>query len=401
MSKSVRFAPPEGMSDVESQVVFTSSASTSENPSPTDAQLLVQVRADIHRILTAPGVDLGSITAHRVRRRLADEGRPWTRGFLEGHKHEIDRITAEVFGEIAKRTLEGMDKKEWRAVAVVGGDALYPESSSEPGVTSASGGPQGALHRPTFTALPSSTPYIPPSSTMSSGYSATADDEAADDLDMNGLDETIVDNSVVQITTGRAQQQPEPEEIARSIVVTEEGAAGPSTGGHLPPPLIPLPKEKQVEESAEEEFVVDGSPKKIANPFYTPIPLNPKGYTSFQEFYPFYLGQHANPTNRRLHLFGTAIFVLVQLRIAISFIPPALSFLRIIKPYRLWRLRIRRGNRGRLRLFLLSVVSAYFSAWVGHLHFEKNKPATFKHPWYSLCSDFKMLKEVASGKREF
>jgi hypothetical protein len=43
-------------------------------------------------------------------------------------------------------------------------------------------------------------------------------------------------------------------------------------------------------------------------------------------------------------------------------------------------------------------VSGYGFAWVGHYVFEKNRPATFKHPLYSLRGDFRMAREVFSGR---
>lgn len=43
----------------------------------------------------------------------------------------------------------------------------------------------------------------------------------------------------------------------------------------------------------------------------------------------------------------------------------------------------------------------YGSAWVGHFFFEHNRPATFKHPLYSLAGDYRMWWEVLSGQRAF
>ena len=43
----------------------------------------------------------------------------------------------------------------------------------------------------------------------------------------------------------------------------------------------------------------------------------------------------------------------------------------------------------------------YGFAWVGHFFFEKNKPATFKHPLYSLASDFILFFDLVSGKQKF
>ena len=43
----------------------------------------------------------------------------------------------------------------------------------------------------------------------------------------------------------------------------------------------------------------------------------------------------------------------------------------------------------------------YGFAWVGHFFFEKNKPATFKYPFYSFVSDWIMYKDILAGKIPF
>jgi hypothetical protein len=48
-------------------------------------------------------------------------------------------------------------------------------------------------------------------------------------------------------------------------------------------------------------------------------------------------------------------------------------------------------------LWLIPVIG-YGFAWVGHFFFEKNKPATFKHPFYSLLGDWVMFKDILVGK---
>ncbi len=94
-------------------------------------------------------------------------------------------------------------------------------------------------------------------------------------------------------------------------------------------------------------------------------------FRTFQEFYPFYLGEHANRTSRRLHVAGTTLAVL-QLQ---------LVFLT--------------GNPW---LVLTGLVTGYALAWVGHFFFEKNTPATFKHPFFSLRGDFAMARDVFTGR---
>jgi hypothetical protein len=43
----------------------------------------------------------------------------------------------------------------------------------------------------------------------------------------------------------------------------------------------------------------------------------------------------------------------------------------------------------------------YGFAWVGHFVFEKNTPATFKYPLWSLMGDFRLFFETVTGKRRW
>jgi hypothetical protein len=53
---------------------------------------------------------------------------------------------------------------------------------------------------------------------------------------------------------------------------------------------------------------------------------------------------------------------------------------------------------GQLRWLLLLPVVGYGPAWVGHFFYEKNRPATFSHPFYSLAGDFRMFADVIRGR---
>lgn len=95
------------------------------------------------------------------------------------------------------------------------------------------------------------------------------------------------------------------------------------------------------------------------------------GYRSFREFYPFYLSEHRNPTCRRLHFAGSWC---------------ALGFLAAA---------ILAGNAW----WLLGIpLSGYGFAWVGHFAFEHNRPATFRHPFYSLAGDWVMFWQILTGR---
>ena len=96
-----------------------------------------------------------------------------------------------------------------------------------------------------------------------------------------------------------------------------------------------------------------------------------KAFSSFSEFYPFYLEEHANSTCKLLHFIGTWLVVLVAV---VAFI--------LNEPKWLW----------------LMPLVGYGFAWVGHFFFERNRPATFKHPLYSLLGDFVMWKDIMTGK---
>jgi hypothetical protein len=92
---------------------------------------------------------------------------------------------------------------------------------------------------------------------------------------------------------------------------------------------------------------------------------------SYAEFWPYYLGEHRDPTCRALHYFGSTM--------AISSAVSAAVF----------------GNPW---LVLLGFVLGYGPAWIGHFFIEHNRPATFKYPLWSLGSDFKMLAYFVTGR---
>lgn len=94
-------------------------------------------------------------------------------------------------------------------------------------------------------------------------------------------------------------------------------------------------------------------------------------YRTFREFYPFYLGEHANPVCRRLHFVGSAI---------------SLVLLGVALVLRTWPL-----------LAAIPVV-AYGCAWIGHFFFERNRPATFTYPFYSLLGDWVMFRDILVGR---
>jgi hypothetical protein len=94
-------------------------------------------------------------------------------------------------------------------------------------------------------------------------------------------------------------------------------------------------------------------------------------YRRFREFYPFYLSEHSNRTCRRLHFVGSLL--------VLGFLAMALMS----------------GNAW----WLLGVpLAGYGFAWIGHFGFEHNRPATFRHPFYSLAGDWVMFWQILTGR---
>lgn len=92
---------------------------------------------------------------------------------------------------------------------------------------------------------------------------------------------------------------------------------------------------------------------------------------SFEEFWPFYVGEHKDPMNRALHYAGTTMVLGTVAAAALTLNPTWL---------------------------LLAPVVGYGPAWIGHFFIEKNKPASFSYPLWSLRGDFKMYALALRGK---
>ena len=86
-------------------------------------------------------------------------------------------------------------------------------------------------------------------------------------------------------------------------------------------------------------------------------------FESFADFWPFYLREHARPATRALHYAGTTLVVLIAAAALIS---------------------------GRWWLLVAMPVAGYGFAWASHAIVERNRPATFTHPGWSLRADFRM-----------
>ncbi len=92
--------------------------------------------------------------------------------------------------------------------------------------------------------------------------------------------------------------------------------------------------------------------------------------TSYSAFWPYYLSEHRRFATKALHIVGTGLsLTLIIAGVALK----------------------------RWELAAVAVVTGYFFAWVGHFFIERNKPATFRYPFWSLISDFRLFYTFMLG----
>lgn len=95
-----------------------------------------------------------------------------------------------------------------------------------------------------------------------------------------------------------------------------------------------------------------------------------RNFSSFAEFWPFYLGEHSTLQCRIQHFLGTAMAA-------------TLIGVGVLTVNGSW--------------FVLAMICGYGCAWWGHFVFEKNRPATFRFPFYSFMGDWKMFWMMMVG----
>ena len=96
-------------------------------------------------------------------------------------------------------------------------------------------------------------------------------------------------------------------------------------------------------------------------------------YQRLEDFWPYYVGEHANPLTRKLHFWGTNnLFFWLTLAL------------------------IRRSPK----LMLFAIVSSYIYAWIGHFVVEKNRPATLDYPILSALGDLQMYFKTWQGQMD-
>jgi hypothetical protein len=100
------------------------------------------------------------------------------------------------------------------------------------------------------------------------------------------------------------------------------------------------------------------------------VTMTQKRIESFEEFWPFYVKEHSKKATRTLHFVGTTA---------------ALGCVA-------WGVLLRKWW-----LVALAPVAGYGPAWFSHFFIEKNRPATFKYPTWSLYADFVMWSKIIQG----
>lgn len=94
-------------------------------------------------------------------------------------------------------------------------------------------------------------------------------------------------------------------------------------------------------------------------------------FRSFSDFWPYYMREHSKPSTRLVHAAGTLASTALIIALLIS---------------------------RNFRYLPLALIVGYGPAWFAHFFLEKNRPATFKHPLWSLMGDYKMIALMFTGR---
>jgi len=134
-------------------------------------------------------------------------------------------------------------------------------------------------------------------------------------------------------------------------------------------------------------------------------------FQSFSEFWPYYLDEHKNTLCRILHFIGTSIYfgILVACFVATPIAVGIAILCCVILGVLSWRFESEKPAFGAILAMIVFMVVAnpwvlsgvyvaYLFAWVGHFFVEKNRPATFTYPYWSLVADFRLWSLMCTGK---
>lgn len=94
-------------------------------------------------------------------------------------------------------------------------------------------------------------------------------------------------------------------------------------------------------------------------------------FTSFAEFWPFYLREHAKPATRAMHYAGTTLALMIAVAAVVT---------------------------GNWWWILVTPLVGYAFAWIAHFKIEHNRPATFGYPLWSFLADYKMWGYWLTGR---
>lgn len=94
-------------------------------------------------------------------------------------------------------------------------------------------------------------------------------------------------------------------------------------------------------------------------------------FSTFADFWPYYLREHSLPATRALHYIGTSLVVALASALVVT---------------------------GNWLLLAAMPIAGYAFAWAAHFAVERNRPATFQYPLWSLAADFKMWALALMGR---
>jgi hypothetical protein len=101
--------------------------------------------------------------------------------------------------------------------------------------------------------------------------------------------------------------------------------------------------------------------------------MAPPKIATYREFWPYYLREHSKRQTRAIHLFGTGFATALLIGAFLADKPSLIVF---------------------------ALIAGYGPAWFAHFFVERNRPATFTYPLWSLISDYRMAFAWLTGGLE-